>query len=496
MKTSVLPLTVLIVCATWLEFPGPLSAQTGIERRVTRLLSSAPYQQMVWGIMVADERGQVLFERNADRLFVPASNTKLVVAAAATALFPADFRVVTSVYGSGPLENGVLDGDLVIYGRGDPTFSERCYGIDTLAPGACETEWARIDALADRLWERGVRHVAGSIVGDGSYFDAELVHRSWETYDLNWWYAAPVSALGFNDNSVDVTWGPGESVNAPARISFEPALDMFRFENRTRTVTRAGRRTIDFFRAPGEMRVWAEGSVPIDDSGKTEYFALPDPNRYFAEALRFALAQRGVSVAGGTESTTDPHRFRCCRNAPALADVESRALPDIVFPILNSSQNWFAEMLVKRLGREFGDGGSWDAGLEVARRFLVDSVGIDSTVFQLRDGSGLSAGNLFSPRGFVQLLRYVYQHPNRATFLDALPRSGQRGSLNGRFVGSPLEGQVVAKTGSIARVQTLSGYIEQPGDRLIIFSILANNAAGSYNQILRQIDALVTAFVQ
>ncbi len=477
------------------SLPGTAFAQEGIATRVRRLLETRPYQQMVWGIVVADETGDVLYELNADRAFVPASNAKLVVSAAATALLPHDFRIATSVYGSGPLVDGVLDGDLVIYGRGDPTFSERCYGVDTLAAGACETKWTKIETLADQLWRNGLRHVTGSIVGDGSYFDGQLVHPSWESYDLNWWYAAPISALGFNDNSVDVTWGPGARIDAPAAIAFEPDLSMFLFENRTRTVPASGQRTIDFFREPGRMMVWAEGTVPIGNAGKTEYFALPDPNRYLAHALRNVLEKRGISIAGGTESTTDPARYRCCRNSPAIAEIQSRPLRDIVFPILNSSQNWFAEMLLKRLGREFGGEGSWDAGLEVERRFLVDSVGIDPGAFALRDGSGLSSGNLMSPRAFVKLLQYVYDHPNRAVFLDALPRSRERGSLRDRFVGTPLEGRVIAKTGSIARVQTLSGYIEQPNERVLIFSIMANNAATPYNALLRQIDTLVTAFV-
>ncbi len=469
------------------------SAQTRTRTRVDRLLETEPYRQTVWGILMADEQGRVIYERNADRLFVPASTAKLVVSAAAAALLPSDFHITTSVYGSGPLEDGVLAGDLVVYGRGDPTFSERCYGIDTLAPGACDTKWTRIEMLAQRLWDRGLRHVTGSLVGDGSYFDNQFVHPSWESYDLNWWYAAPVTALGFNDNSVDVTWEPGPTENAPAAIRFEPDLGMFRFENRTRTVSADGRRSIDFFREEGRMFVWAEGTVPINYGGKTEYFALPDPNRYVAQALRSVLQQRGISIAGPTESTTDPLRYQCCRNAPALAEVQSRPLADVVFPILNSSQNWFAEMLLKRLGREFADDGSWDAGLHVVQRFLIDSVGIDSTAFALRDGSGLSAGNLMSPRGFVQLLRYMHEHPNRAVLFDALPRSGQRGSLTFRFVGTPLEGRVVAKTGSIARVQTLTGYVERPGDRIQMFAIMANNASSSYAELQRQIDALVVA---
>ncbi len=471
--------------------PHPVLAQGGLANRLDRLLDAPPFNRATWGVFVADEQGRTLYARNPDRLFVPASNTKLVVAAVAAALLPPEHRIVTSVYGTGPLEEGVLEGDLVVYGRGDPTFSERCYGADTLSAGMCDSLWTRMDALADSIVARGVRHVAGGIVGDGSYFAGRLVHPGWEVYDLNWWYAAPVSALGYNDNSVNITWGPGRAVGAPPRVQFEPDLDNFRFENRARTGAAGGRRTIDFFREPGTMSIWAEGVVPLGHRERTEYFALPDPNLYFAQALRAALDRRGVSVAGPTGSTTDSLRYRTCRNAPALVDFASRPLADRIYPILNSSQNWFAEMLLKRLGKEWDGDGSWGAGIEVERRFLIDSVGIDSTAFALSDASGLSTGNLVSPRALVQLLDYMRTHPRNAAFLAALPRAGEPGSLRDRFGGTPLAGRVVAKTGSISRVNSLSGYIERPDGRALTFAVVANNHTAGYNEILRQIDALV-----
>jgi D-alanyl-D-alanine carboxypeptidase/D-alanyl-D-alanine-endopeptidase (penicillin-binding protein 4) len=148
-------------------------------------------------------------------------------------------------------------------------------------------------------------------------------------------------------------------------------------------------------------------------------------------------------------------------------------------------------MLVKILGREFRGEGSWDAGLDVERRFLIDSIGIDSTAFSLEDASGLAAGNLVSPRAFGQLLAFMARHPRRGPFLAALPRSGQLGSLLRRFIGTPLEGQVLAKTGSIDRVNTLSGYVERPGGRTLVFSIEANAHAVSGRAILARIDSVV-----
>src|SRR6185503_12982478 len=344
---------------------GVAGAQSALAKRLDRVLDQPPYNRATWGVILTDSAGKVLYQRNADRIFQPASNTKLIVTAVASALLPADYVTRTEVYGAGVLEDGVLRGDLVIYGRGDPTFDQRCYGPDTLAVGACDTRWTRMDALADSLVARGLRRVNGAIVGDGSYFEPQLVHDAWETYDLNWWYAAPVSGLGFNDNSVDITSRAGPAVGAPAAITFEPDLGYFRFENRTGTVATGERRTLDFFREAGTLRVWAEGTVPLDTTSRREYFALPDPNHYFASALRSVLARRGVGVAGPTLSTTDSTRYREVRGTPALASVTSRPLSDVLFPILNSSQNWFAEMLLKTLGHEKAGEGSWAAGIKI-----------------------------------------------------------------------------------------------------------------------------------
>jgi D-alanyl-D-alanine carboxypeptidase/D-alanyl-D-alanine-endopeptidase (penicillin-binding protein 4) len=495
------PILVSLTISCALGAPRALDAQAAarpsrgsLARRLDALLDRRPFDRVTWGISVVDERGRTLYERNADRLFVPASNTKLLVTSAATVLLPTDYRVRTSVYVNGALQDSVLDGDLILYGRGDPTFSERCYGVDTLAPGACDSAFTAVAAIADSIRAHGVRRITGRIVGDGSYFEPQLVHPAWNVFDLNWWYAAPVSGLGFHDNSVDFLITPSDTVDRPPTITWSPDLELFTFENRARTGPAGNGSTIgdNFFRAPGTMDIWAEGTAARGRKPWIESFALPEPNRYTARALAYALERQGVTVEGGVTSTTDSLDYRavrCC--TPPLVEYRGRPLADILFPILNSSQNWFAEMLLKILGRELGGAGSWDAGLEVERRFLVDSVGIDSSAFSAEDGSGLAAGNLVSPRAFTRLLSYMAGHPKRSPFFAALPRSGQPGSLLRRFMGTPLEGAVVAKTGSIDRVNTLSGYIDRPGGGRLAFSIEANAHAVSGRAMLAQIDSIV-----
>src|SRR5437763_646669 len=355
--------------------PRTAALRGSLEHRLAQLIDAPPFDRATWGIYVVDDRGRVVYQRNADHFAVPASNTKLVVTAAAAVLLPADYRVTTSLYVNGRVEAGVLYGDLILYGRGDPTWSERCYSVDTLAPGVCDSAFTAVDAIADSVRARGIRRITGKLVGDGSYFEPTLIHYGWNAWDLTWWYAAPVSGLGFHDNSVDFHIAPAPAADAP--------------------------------------------------------------------------------------------------------------------PILNTSQNWFAEMLLKVLGHEIKGEGAWEAGLEVERRFLIDSVKIDSTAFALEDGSGLAAGNLVTPHAFAQLLAYMHRHPKGAPFVAALPHAGQPGSLLKRFVGTPLEGRVIAKTGSIDRVNSLSGYIEQPNGRTVTFSVQANGHAVPYAQMLAQIDSVV-----
>jgi len=486
-----------------LTISGALSAQTppprttplrgSLTQRLNTLLDEPPFNRATWNVYVQDDRGRVLFNRNGDRFSVPASNTKLVVSATAAVLLPVDYRVRTSVYANGTVSEGVLNGDLVLYGRGDPTWSERCFGIDTLAPGACDSTWTAVDAIADSIRAHGVRRITGHIVGDGSYFEPQTAHWNWGSYDLNWWYAAPVSALGFHDNSVDFQITPGAAVDQPPKITWNPDLGMIGFENRARTGPADSGSTIgdNFFRTPGTLDIWAEGTAALGRSPWIESFALPDPNLYAARALAAALQRKGVSIEGGAASTTDSLAFRTLRLSTPLVEYLGRPLPDIIFPILNTSQNWFAEMLLKTLGREIEGEGSWEKGLDVERRFLVDSVKIDSTAFALSDGSGLSAGNLVTPHAFVQLLDYMYRHPKKAPFIAALPHAQQPGSLLRRFAGTPLEGRVLAKTGSIYRVNTLSGYIEATNGRRFTFSIQANGHSVPGRQMLAQIDSLV-----
>ena len=456
-----------------------------LAQRVTCLLDAPPFDRALWGLAIADPRHRIVFERNGNRLFVPASNVKLVVAAVASVLLPPEYRFRTSVYAAGPVDSGTVRGDLVLYGRGDPALSARYY----------PSELAAFDELADTMRARGITRVAGDLVGDASYFDSATAHPSWQGYDLKWGYAAPVTALAFNDNSVDFLVEPGP-IGQPPDIRFRPDLGIVQFTNRARTVPADSARTLDFFRQPGTNAVWAEGDLPADAPPDTEYFAIHDAPTYAATAFRRSLESRGIIVDGSMRTTFDSSTYAAARTTSPLAEHSSPALPNILQPMLATSQNWFAEMLLKTLGRELRGQGSWAAGLDVERRFLVDSLGVDSTTFDLVDGSGLSTWNLIAPRAFVQILSRMRDLPRAGPFLDAIPTAGETGTLKTRFTDARLPGRVRAKTGSINRVNSLTGYLELPNGRAWTFSIQLNNHTGTTREALARIDAIVAALAR
>jgi D-alanyl-D-alanine carboxypeptidase/D-alanyl-D-alanine-endopeptidase (penicillin-binding protein 4) len=456
--------------------PGATApAATGLAARIDSILRRPALRQAQWGIEMRDAAtGRLLYARDAERRFIPASNLKLVVAAAAAHHLPAGFRFRTTLLGTGPVVNGTLRGDMVLYGRGDPMISDRYF----------PTRAAVWEMLADSLRARGITRVSGAVVADESWFDTEYVRGDWETYDTRWWYGAPVSALGFNDNSIDfrVEGAPGRP-----RITWEPRSSYVTLENAATTA--AGPATIDFERAGSGVRAY--GTLPAGAAPRTEHFAVASAARYAGTTFRETVERRGIDVATDeVRVVSDPARSPA-RGATVLAEHRSPPLAQAIGPILLNSQNWFAEQLLKTLGREVRGAGSWDAGIAVERAFLTSVVGIDSADFVLRDGSGLSAGNLVTPRSLVRLLAYVRRTPRQSVVREALPVSGGKGSLSARFTDLP--GRVRAKTGYIGNVDSLAGYLTLADGREVIFAIIANGSGQPSSRMKAGIDDIVRA---
>lgn len=481
-----------VVAQQGTALPAPVSTRaadpgaSALARRIDAVIQRAPFDRAQWGIEVWDPAtGQPLYAHDADRHFIPASNLKLVVSATAAHLLDPEYRYRTTVYGTGPVREGVLQGDVVLYGRGDPTLSGRYYG---------GRQTAVLDELADSLAARGVRRVAGSVVADESWFEPAATRDDWEKYDLLWWYGAPVGALGFNDNSIDFRVLPGARVGEPARITAAPQSAFYRFENRTRTVAAGRPQTLDFDRVPGTNRVFAYGEIPLGADLRTEAFAVVEPARVAGTVFREALERRGIRVGGAEVRVVSDSTQSPARGAAVLAEHLSPPLPQVIGPILGNSQNWFAEQLLKTVGREVRGEGSWDAGLAAEREFLTRTVGIDSAAFVLRDGSGLSAGNLVTPDALVKLLAFVRTSPRGALVRQAMPVSGRQGSLKNRLTDLP--GRVVAKTGYIGNVDSLSGYVTLADGREVVFSVIANASGLPSSRMKGAIDEIVRAVAQ
>jgi D-alanyl-D-alanine carboxypeptidase/D-alanyl-D-alanine-endopeptidase (penicillin-binding protein 4) len=445
--------------------------------RINAIINDAALSRAHWGIDVRDiATGASLYQHNAQQLFIPASNQKLIVAATAAWHLPPDFLYRTAIKGGGAIRNGTLDGDLIVRGSGDPTISARYESSRTTV----------FERWADSLRARGITRISGGIVIDQTLFEPTMVRPDWQMYDLNWWYAAPVAPLGFNDNAIDFRVSPSAE-GAPANITWEPKSEFVVLMNRTRTTAKGTPYTLDFDRIPGTDTVFAYGLLPVDASVRTESFAVRDPGHYAGIVLRESLEKKGIAVSG--------RAIRVISSGPSptgspLFEYASPPLPRIISPILQTSQNWFAEMLLKTVAAQVSNDGSWTAGLELERRFLIDIAKLDTTEFRLRDASGLSTNNLITPHALAQLTRFIANEPRLKPALDALPISGgETGSLRTRL--TDLKGRVRAKTGSVSNVDALTGVVETASGRRLAVSIIANNTGQASTRVRNAIDEIV-----
>ncbi|MHB1329551.1 MAG: D-alanyl-D-alanine carboxypeptidase, partial [Gemmatimonadales bacterium] len=245
--------------------PAMAGAQS-LTKSLNERLTAPPFNRHHWGVAVLDERGKLLFGHNAERLFTPASNTKLLVTAAATMLLGPDTTVRTPVYLDGPIDQGTLRGNVILYGNGDATWTRRCFAVDTLAAGACLADpFAPLRPVASTLKRLGVRQVTGQVIGDGSFFDPIMHHPSWEVGDLVWGYGAPVSGLGFNENTVQATIRPGPTPGALAVVALWPELGALPIDVRLITVPDTERTEIDWTRAPDGVTAVVTGTIRVSE---------------------------------------------------------------------------------------------------------------------------------------------------------------------------------------------------------------------------------------
>src|SRR5712691_3561899 len=507
-----------LVQIVWLLLTAQLYA-AGIKplpARIAAILSDPDLARGFWGIEVVSlPSGRILYAQNADKLFTPASNTKLFTTAAALALVGPDYKFHTTVETTGALDkHGRLSGDLVLMGRGDPNLSGRELPYD-LHTERNDHPIQVLENLADTLVQKGVKYVDGDIVADDSYFAFERYGEGWSQDDLVWGDGAPVSALTINDNVVFVNILPADRPGERAFVSVTPFADYYRIDNRIITTPAGTGRKIFINREPGSTVLTLWGNMPLDDLGANEALAIEDPAEFAAQLFRSLLEKRGIAVYGrqrthhtelaslSTFSVTslapsrggDDTQFRSGQmNQPlVLASNESKPISEDVRVINKVSQNLHAEILLRLLGREKGTAGTVEGGLEVLRGFLAQA-GVPSDQYLFYDGSGLSRQNLVTPHAVVQLLRYAAAQPWGSIYRGTFPVAGVDGSLSDRFKNA-LQGRVYAKTGSLGGVKALSGYAKTNSSQQIAFSILSNNFNLPSKRITDTTDRIIEAIV-
>jgi len=466
---------------------APTMLAANLAESIRLLLDSAPVARTAfWGIQVIDlASGKTLYELNPNSNFVPASNAKLFTTAMAlTRLGPSHTFTTRVVADAPPDAAGRIAGGIRLIGGGDPNLSARAlpYRMGAITGNPV----AAIEDLADQLVAQGVRRIEGDITGDDRWY-------VWEPYAVGWGIddpqsddGPPISALTLTDNVLTLTVAPGAAIGEPAALTFSPAIEFYRVENRVRTVSAGGVRSVRFRRVPGSRYAELWGTIPLRDRGESLLISVEDPAEFAARALLIALENRGVLVQGQAISR---HLF-----PDEVADLKQGEAPEppggvelarrVSAPLVEDlrvtnkvSQNLHAELASRAVAKMRRGIGSFEAAREEMHEFL-DEIGVDPGAYNLMDGSGLSRLDLLTPHAVVQLLRYMYGGEHRDEWVSLLPVGGQDGSLSARFGQTPAAGKVHAKTGSLSHVSALSGYIERADGTWAGFSILVNNYAG------------------
>lgn len=455
----------------------PIVGVAELKRSLDGLLSQPALSQAWVGVRVETLDGEVLYDYNGSKLMMPASNMKLITAAAGLELLGPDFTWETKVWfdawddavRSAPLPAdeplpASLEGNVYLQGGGDPTLLEE----DLLQ-------------IARRLYARGVRRIAGNVVFDDSFFDGVLRGPGWEWDYLDAYYAAPVSGLSlapdtdYDANTVKVSVYPGPALFGPALVTVAPRLSGIEVVNRATTAGSAATGNITVTWEDGRTLI-VSGYTPQGKGPTNVWIAVREPAPWVARVFLGALREAGIEVSG------DVVPGRVPPGAVLVDGHSSLTLAELLIPFMKLSNNGHGEVILKTLGRRFRSQGTWEAGRAVIESFLRDVVRVPGT-FNVSDGSGLSRKNLVAPEQITAVLRYMAKRPNFQYFYGALPVAGAPdrlvgGTLRSRLAGTPAAYNVRAKTGTLSNVSALSGYVTTLSGEQIVFSIILNHAVG------------------
>jgi D-alanyl-D-alanine carboxypeptidase/D-alanyl-D-alanine-endopeptidase (penicillin-binding protein 4) len=454
-----------------------------------------------FGVCVMTEKDrQIVFQQDANKLLMPASTMKLYTTAAALTKLTPDFRIRTSVYAAArPDANGHIK-DLILYGRGDPSLDSN---YDPNLTGAAN-EARALDLLAQRLAAAGVKQVDGDLIADESYFHGGLLGQGWEWMDLQWYFGAEVSALTAYDNSIEVTVSPGNKLGGAGIITITPDVGYVAVANYVQTVGAGGARDIGIERGLEDNTLVIWGTIPIKDNEFHSRVAIHKPAGFTAALFQAALNRVGIKIVGKTKIADSSLRSAARPADPEknklieLASVESLPLSEMVRIVNKFSHNLYAELLLRALGKLKGNDkiNTDEAGADVVKEFL-HTVGIDTSLLRIMDGSGLSRRALVSARATTQLLDYMSRQPNFEIFQNSLPIAAIDGTLARRMAGTAAARNVHAKTGTLTNTSALAGYATSAAGEPLVFCIMFNNLTTDPTRALaaeNNICALLASF--
>ena len=456
---------------------GPSQA---LQRDLDRTFTAPVLDRTFWAVVVQSlGNGETLYQLNPSKLVMPASNMKIVTLAAAAERLGWEYTFETWLLATGPVERGVLRGDLVIVGSGDPTINGRGG-----SPRRVFIDWAA------RLKAAGITAIEGRIVGDDRAFDAEGLGQGWAWDYLAYGYAARASALQYNEDLVEIVVRPGAAVGAAASIELRPGGNGLTVDNAVTTSAAGGWVDLAQQRLPGSGRLRVAGSVPLGSEAVTRTASVDAPALFFLQELHDTLTGEGVLIRNAPLAWSQAAASPAPDSARLLFVHRSPPLSEVATVLMKASQNLYAETLLRALAAPGGTGTA-QAGQRVVRDVLT-GWGVPPDGYVLADGSGLSRYNYVTADTVVRILRQMALDRRHAALFEAtLPVVGKDGTLARRMRNSRAEGNVKAKTGSIANVRALSGYVTTLDGERLVFSIIANN----FNVPTETIDAAVDAAV-
>lgn len=462
--------------------PGPANrtAVNALRASIDSLTTAPEFSNAHWGVLIVDpESGDTLYAHNAGKLFMPASNMKILTTSTALARLGPDYRYRTIVATEDSVRDGTI-GDLLVIGRGDPSVSDHMMK-DAMLP---------LRAMADSLFARGVRRIDGGVRAVGDAFPGEHLGYGWSYDDFEDSYSAPIDELLFNEGFSELHVHAGANPGDPVRVETRPARTFPVVQVAATTVARS---STDTTRPPDaglvvtkdstNWTVLLSGQIAVNDSAVIEV-THHDPDDAYVAALREAIRDRGITIADGSVAT-DP-----TKPTDTLFAYQSPTLAEILPPLLKPSQNQLAEMLFRTLALEANGAGRADSARAIVGRQIAEWGANVPAEAVIRDGSGLSRYDYVSPRTLVKILAAVRTNPAFKVYYDALPIAGVDGTLRNRMKDTPAQGNVHAKTGTVALARSLSGYVTTADGHMLIFSFLCNNYTVPTREVDRVQDAI------